>query len=119
MRLALLQHWTSRIVLFVLIGALVLLGFAPKVTAQYSNLDVRLSRIEAENSQLRSRISQLERAVSRGGSISRAPQRSPNAEIIEGPVSSDPMFDRLATLFIELRERVDTLEAQVAELRGQ
>jgi cell division protein FtsB len=90
-------------------------------------LESRISRLESDNFQMRSQISNLESQLSalRGQSPSQIPSPSrpapppvtprPNRQVS----SSDPMFDRLATLVIELRERIKALEAQVAELKRQ
>lgn len=87
-------------------------------------LESRVSRLESDNFQMRSQISNLESQIAalRGQSPSQfpTPNRTPppvpprtNRQI----TSSDPMFDRLATLVIELRERIKVLEAQVAQLK--
>ncbi|NJR40674.1 MAG: hypothetical protein HC781_19895 [Leptolyngbyaceae cyanobacterium CSU_1_4] len=84
-----------------------------------TQLESRISRIELENTTLRSRISQLESQVSRlssgaGVEFSPAvPDRSPAAT---SPLADDPTFKRLATLVIELKERVVEVENQVAAI---
>src|SRR4028118_1012252 len=102
--------------------------FSSRTLAQSSaGLESRISRLESDNLQMRSQISNLESQLStlRGQSPSQIPSPSrpvappvpprPNRQVS----SSDPMFDRLATLVIELRERIKALEAQVAELKRQ
>ncbi|MEC4891956.1 MAG: hypothetical protein SAL07_01615 [Oscillatoria sp. PMC 1051.18] len=89
-----------------------------------SALESRIFRLETENNQLRSRLNRLENQVSRLGGSDLAPTtrrinpppRVP-PEGIRGNLSSDPMFDQLATLVIELKERIQTLEAEVAQLK--
>ena len=102
--------------------------FSSRTLAQSSaGLESRLSRLEAENFQMRSQISTLESQISalRGQSPSQTPSsiRQPAPSVPSRAnrqvSSSDPMFDRLATLVIELRERIKALEAQVAELKRQ
>ncbi|MBD0346906.1 MAG: hypothetical protein ICV63_19180 [Coleofasciculus sp. Co-bin14] len=87
-------------------------------------LESRVSALEAENFQLRSQITRIESqltGLSRQSSSSdpiRVPSQAPpraNQQVS----SSDPMFKRLATLVIELKERIQALEAQVAELKKQ
>jgi outer membrane murein-binding lipoprotein Lpp len=85
-------------------------------------LTSRISRLESENSTLRSRISRLESDVSRIGStigLNYTYSSTPESGVATASPSSaaDPMFDRLATLVIELRDRIITLENQVAELQ--
>lgn len=105
-----------------LILALVLLlfvGFQETVAAQSTaQLSSRISRLESENSVLRSRLSRLESQVARVGRASGVaiPDQPPIAA--DSALADDPMFDRLATLVIELRDRIIVLENQVAELAG-
>lgn len=88
-------------------------------------LESRISRVESDNFQLRSQIANLESQVAtiKGQSSSQTPipirpQAPPVPPRANRQVtSSDPMFDRLATLVIELKQRVQALEAQVAQLK--
>lgn len=93
-------------------------------------LDSRLARLEAENLQLRSQISRIESELNRlqGRTPSRPnlstpvrPSTSPTVPYrgSTSTLSSDPMFQRLATLVIELKERIQALEAQVTPSRSQ
>ncbi len=100
--------------------------FSSRTSAQSSAaLESRISRLESDNFQLRSQISRLESQVAAMSGRS-VPSRTPSANIQTPPApprvnqqvsSSDPMFNRLATLVIELKERIQVLEAQVAQLR--
>jgi cell division protein FtsB len=82
-----------------------------------TQLESRLSRIEFENTTLRAAINQLEAQVARLSSDAgiaytpREPARSPAAP---SALADDPTFKRLATLVIELKERVVAVEQQVA-----
>jgi len=103
---------------------LLLLVFVPRFSnAQSIGLESRISRLEAEIFQLRSRLSNLESQVSRVNQPSRTPSSTPTPQIPSPRQSKIPpspeMFDRLATLVIELKERVQTLEDKVAELEAQ
>lgn len=102
--------------------------FSSHTLAQSSaSLESRLSRLEGENLQLRSQINSLEsqlsafrnQLTSQTPSSNRltAPQTPPSTN--RQVSSSDPMFKRLATLVIELGERVKVLESQVAQLKKQ
>jgi cell division protein FtsB len=106
------------------------LAFAilPRLTlAQSSFLESRIARLEAENFQLRSQVNRIESQVAQltGQALPQRP--SPNRATPQIPSRtnrrqvppSNQMFDRLATLAIELKERVQALEAQVAELKKQ
>lgn len=91
-----------------------------------SALESRVSRLESDNFQVRSQLSRLESQLGQlsGRSPSQTPTPSRSAPQVPPRAtrqvsSSDPMFDRLATLVIELKERVQALEAQVAQLKRQ
>ncbi|HBB34927.1 MAG TPA: hypothetical protein DDZ80_06815 [Cyanobacteria bacterium UBA8803] len=98
----------------------------PRLTLAQSSavLESRISRLESENFQLRSQISRIESQLSAlsGRSLPQSPTPNQPAPPVtprtsRQALSSDPMFDRLATLVIELKERIQVLEQQVAELK--
>ncbi len=102
------------------------LGFAllPRLTLAQSTafLETRVSRLESETIQLRSQLSRIESQLAQlaGGRVpSNRPAPSIPSRSNRQVSSSDPLFDRLATLVIELKQRVQSLEAQVAELKKQ
>lgn len=118
---------------FWIICLILILGFLllPRFTlAQVpAFLESRIARLEAENFQLQSQVnrieSQLVQLSGRPLSSSQRPNPNPPTPQISPRnnrrqvSSSDPMFERLATLVIELKERVQSLEAQVTELKKQ
>lgn len=87
-----------------------------------SSLGARISRLESDNTTLRSEVSRLASQVSRlsnaAGIRFSQPAPSPNSPT-RGVLSSDPMFDRLATLAIEQKERMDQLEARLNALESR
>lgn len=85
-----------------------------------TQVESRLSRIELENATLRSRVNQLESQVSRlsanaGIDFSQSVPIDRSAPATS-PLAEDPTFKRLATLVIELKERVVAVEDQVAAI---
>jgi len=109
-----------QIVGVLLVIALIFLSFMP--VGMTANLESRLSRLESESFQLKSRISQLESQIYRLRSAanranSTLPQREiPSVERFEPEIAvAYPPFDRLATLAIELKERIVLLEEKVAQ----
>jgi prefoldin subunit 5 len=82
--------------------------------------------LRSEVSSLRSRVSRLESEISSLRSSSRTTRTTPSSEptqtdspqVVNGvPVgSTDPLFQNLANLAIELKERVTQLEKRVAQL---
>jgi polyhydroxyalkanoate synthesis regulator phasin len=83
--------------------------------------------VRSEITSLRSRIARLEREISalRGRSPSPTPAPSPDgnspAQTVNGVSvgETDPMFQRLANLAIELKERVNKLETRVAQIEDE
>lgn len=92
-----------------------------------SYLESRISRLESDNFQLRSQIDRLESQISQLSRSSDFPRRPTTRPTATPPpqsppartarTSQDPMFQNLANLVIELKERVQALEKQVAQLR--
>jgi outer membrane murein-binding lipoprotein Lpp len=118
----------TRLIVIVLILGLILLVSKP-VSSQ------SITGINAEISGLRSRINRLESEVRniRPGNFNSAPgipKTSPETEAnpdnFNNPPAvndqaigrSDPLFERLATLLIELKEDVNNLENRVDILEG-
>jgi hypothetical protein len=96
---------------------LLFLGQSRSPAQTTTQLESRLSRLEFENNALQTSLNQLEAQVSRLSS-SAGLDFSLNATPSSGvaPASAladDPMFKRLATLVIELKERVVAVEERV------
>lgn len=106
--------------LSLLLFLLVLRGCTP-VQAQ-TQIGSRLSNLEISVSSLRAQINRLESQMSQQGRpASRANRSAPAVEPkLNRPVySADPMVDRLATLVIELKERMNEVEARLSKLESQ
>jgi chaperonin cofactor prefoldin len=118
------KPWQSAIAIGLgwLIAIAIIIGNAQ---AEASALESRLSRLENTVFSLRSQISSLEREVR---SLQRqqhnnqpppaTPQPSPNQRP-SADISDDPMFDRLATLAIELKQRLNKLESRVERVESK
>ena len=104
-----------RSITLVFITILLIFTLSSRTVAQSSLLDSRVARLEADIFQLRNQINQLQAQSGRNNTRPNRP--APTTPRITNQRSSDPMFDRLATLVIELKERIQVLEAQVAQLR--
>lgn len=81
--------------------------------------------VRSELSSLRTRVSRLEAQISRfSGTPSRPPANTPrqpsstSPRVVNGQIigESDPMFERLATLVIEIREDLRNLDKRVKTL---
>ncbi len=119
-----LKPWQSAIAIGLgwLIAIAIVIGNAK---AEASALESRLSRLENTVFSLRSQISSLEREVrslQRQQRNNQPPPATPQASPNQRPsanISDDPMFDRLATLAIELKQRLNKLENRVETLENQ
>ena len=112
----------AKIVLFCfLIVLLLLLSSGIARSENLSALNSRVSRLEAENSRLRSRVIRLESKLRslRLAKPSGDSEPLPLPPSAPAPSSDDPMFDRLATLVIELKERMNALEERMDILQQQ
>ncbi len=103
--------------------ALFFLGFLalslqPHIPAQaQAGLDSRVSRLETELLGIQSRLSQLGASLSRPGVSVPAPiLPSGDRRGDQQSLSTDPQFDRLATLLIELKERVTATETRLTAI---
>lgn len=79
----------------------------------------RLSGIEADLNIIESRLRQLEAQVNRTN-VSPLPRTNPSPTLTprtqSGNRRNDPQFDRLATLVVELKQQVNSLEKRVTKL---
>lgn len=106
------RRWRSPFGVIVAIALLLSLLQSPTI-AQSSGLDARVSRLESANSSLRSQISRLESQIDRvsraaGVPVPTAPPLASDSRTTA--LAEDPTFRRLATLVIELRDRIAALE---------
>ena len=110
------------IILVILITLAIILGGNNLTLAQGSatQLEYRMSRLEAQVSQLIGQINSLQYQTSGTTVIQVKPDPTNPAPELRNPlISGDPMFDRLATLVIETKQDVQELQQQMAELKAQ
>ncbi|WP_323302584.1 hypothetical protein [Crocosphaera sp. UHCC 0190] len=80
------------------------------------------SRFRADIDRLNARVSRLENAIlnvrQRQDNSANNPSINTSPQIIDGEVigRSDPLFERLSTLVIELKERVMNLEKRMTQI---
>lgn len=107
--------------ILVLFGLSVLILIATQLfspaDAQIGLVESRLSRLETELVGIRSELNQLSASRPRAGVSVPSPSVSPTP--VRSSKFTDAQFDRLATLVIELRERIKTLEGKVTKLEGR
>ena len=95
----------------------------PSVSAEVRNLRSRIARVEAEVRNLRSSTSRIARP-SRNSRQRSTPETPPNlnnrSQINNQELeNSDPMFKRLATLVIELKEEVRAIDKRLVTLEKE
>ena len=80
-------------------------------SSDITSLRTRVNRLETEVRRLNQQVFRLSQTTRTSN------QRIPPSRVEPIPVEpTDPMFDRLATLVIELKERVTTLETRMEQL---
>lgn len=108
-----------RLILAFLSAIIILQTFLPAQASTNSQLEFRIRRLETQIGQLRGEISGLRSRSSPSVNIIEVP---PNENIQTDPrshlMSGDPMFDRLATLVIELKQDFQQLENRVNEIES-
>ncbi|NEO22973.1 MAG: hypothetical protein F6J94_29520 [Moorea sp. SIO1F2] len=104
---------------FGLILGIFISQFVPPATASITVVESRIASVESEITNLRFKINQLESQL-RQVSQSIPDSNRPSQHHIQSPTDTysrvdpeHPMFKRLATLVIELKERVNRLEEEV------
>ncbi len=106
--------------LLLTVGWLLGWGMGQTAIAQFpANLESRMAQLESDNLQLRGQLNQLEARLS---SLRTAPPLAP-APTVSSPTptytavpATDPKFQRLATLVVELKLQVRELEQRLAKL---
>ncbi len=82
-----------------------------------AGLDSRISRLETELVGIQSRLSQIGSSLpSQGVSVPAPILPSGDRRENQRVLSADPQFDRLATLVIELKERVTAVETRLSTI---
>ncbi len=83
-----------------------------QVESRINNLEADLNRVELRLNQIQSQLGQSRQSPSPRTTLT--PRQSTRSR---GNLSQqDPMFDRLATLVVELKEQVNKLETRVSKL---
>jgi len=114
----------KKIKVLVLAGVLVMIisiGLFPN-TASSQQVESRLNNLEADFNRVESRLNQLEGQLGQGRQspsprTTLTPRQSTGSR---GNISQqDRMFDRLATLVVELKQQVNKLEERVSKIESR
>lgn len=107
-------------VLLMLLTVLIIFQVPGIAQTSATNLSSRLSRLELDLSTLSSRVRRLETSLGRVDSSAPSTVPAPSYDAVpESVLANDPMFERLATLVIELKERIDSLEERIVRLEAE
>ncbi|MGE5657635.1 MAG: hypothetical protein ACM37W_13600 [Actinomycetota bacterium] len=99
----------------VLLGILLLPIFTRAQSS--SQLEFRINLLESQISELRGQIGRLESQGS-GRNLPTSPTaRTPNSATVRS--SGDPMFDNLATLVIELKQDVRSIQERLSQVESR
>ncbi|HEY9846421.1 MAG TPA: hypothetical protein V6D03_09505 [Candidatus Caenarcaniphilales bacterium] len=80
-------------------------------------LEVDISGIELQLNQIEAQLNQPRRSVSPQAPSAPAPLNRGRKS--QSQLNRDPMFDRLATLVVELKQQINNLETRVARLESR
>ncbi len=111
--------WALGVAVFMVI---IIWGGLLSYPALSQQIESRLYNLEADVNRVESRLNQIESVLNQNRSqSSRLPVTLPQpARNNRRNVSQqDPMFDRLATLVVELKQQVNKLETRVAKLESR
>lgn len=98
----------------------VIIAWGGLVSAPASSQESRLNALEVDVRGVQSRLNRIEAQLNQlGGRSVRVPSAPPSSSGRNRQLNSDPMFDRLATLAIEQKERMDRLEARISRLESR
>jgi cell division protein FtsB len=86
-------------------------ALSEQIESRFYNLEADFNRLESRVDRIEAQLSQTGRSPSAG--VTTTPSRSGRTV---SPQEREKMFDRLATLVIELKQQVNTLEGRVAKL---
>lgn len=85
-----------------------------QIDSRFNNLQADFNRVEARLRRVESQLNQLGRSPSPRTTLT--PPQSNNAR--RNLSQQEQMFDNLATLVVELKQQVNTLEKRVAQLES-
>jgi len=107
------RHW-KLVAIVCLVG--IAIAFAAMPVSATIN-ESRISRLESDIYRLQTEVSQLSSQLRRLDRANPNPVEVPAIDRSQtATTASDPMFDRLATLVIELKRRIDGFEERLVEL---
>ncbi|MDJ0554149.1 MAG: hypothetical protein QNJ68_06865 [Microcoleaceae cyanobacterium MO_207.B10] len=87
------------------------------VQASTTQLEYRLRRLETDVSRLSSQVNRLQ-SQRLGRDLTESPPCTEETKINSRILSGDPMFDRLATLVIEIKQDVIEIQERLAQLES-
>jgi outer membrane murein-binding lipoprotein Lpp len=108
----------NKLLLAVALFVIIWLGFSSH-PASSQQIESRLNNLQADFRRFESRLNQIESQLNQtrqSPSLRSSPPFSLTPRRSVSPTERDAMFDRLATLVVELKQQVNKLEARVSQL---
>ncbi len=105
--------FATSLVIVIWLGLLSNSASSQQVESRINNLEADFNRVESRLNQIESQLGQNSQPSSSRTTLT---PRSPNSR--QSLSQSDRMFDRLATLVIELKQQVNKLEERVSKLES-
>lgn len=102
----------------IILAVVLLRIFTPAPAVSSSQLEYRIRRVETQISQLRGEISRLRNQAPIVNPVEVPSDQETPTEPVPRMLSGDPLFDRLATLVIEVKQDLIKLEERVSKLES-
>lgn len=118
------QRFSTTIVITVLMFTLITISYKPVSSQSITGLNSEISSLRSRINRLESEVRNIRASNTAPGLPSNLPEREAIDREIENPPlvndrpvgKSDPLFERLATLIIELKEDVNNIENRLNAL---
>jgi peptidoglycan hydrolase CwlO-like protein len=116
--------WLAIIAVFLIIitwsGTFSNKALSQQVESRLSNLEVDVNSLESRLNQIEAQLGQIRSSVgTRDSRVPTLPQSPRSSGRSLSPQERDRIFDRLATLVIEIRDDIKKLDARVSKLESR
>ncbi|BAY89310.1 MULTISPECIES: hypothetical protein [unclassified Tolypothrix] len=105
------------LIITLLMGILSKPALSQQIESRINNLEADLNRVESQLSQIQSQLGQSRLSPSPRTTLT--PRQSGGSGRNLSTAERDRMFDRLATLVVELKQQVNKLETRVSKLESR
>ncbi|MDZ7963257.1 MAG: hypothetical protein RMY34_36305 [Aulosira sp. DedQUE10] len=105
------------LVIVLLLGVLSKPALSQQIESRINNLEADLNRVESQLSRIQSQLGQSRQSPSPRTTLT--PRQSSGSGRNLSSTQRDQMFDRLATLVVEVKQQVNKLETRVSKLESR